>query len=296
MDRNNLKFKAISLNVRGIRAFEKRKSIFNWLINQSADICFLQETYSTVELVNQWRKQWPGELFFSHGSNHSCGVAILVRKSLDFKLTSSRVDNEGRYLILEAIIQDTPFLLINIYAPNKTSNQSSFFLALPELISVEELRESNYKFLIGGDFNVALQPSLDCSGGNTTLKESVKFLEDLLIQYDLVDIWRVRNPKTKKFTWHQRKPIIQRRLDYWFISDLLQDDVAKIDIITSIKTDHSATVLEVDSMADQPRGPSFWKFNNSLLDDPIYVQSMRVNFPLWLEDINFCQDLRIKWD
>lgn len=64
--------------------------------------------------------------------------------------------------------------------------------------------------------------------------------------------------------------------------DLLQDDVAKIDIITSIKTDHSAIVLEVDSMADQPRGPSFWKFNNSLLDDPIYVQSMRVNFPLWL--------------
>ena len=26
------------------------------------------------------------------------------------------------------------------------------------------------------------KPSLDCSGGNTTLKESVKFLEDLLIQ------------------------------------------------------------------------------------------------------------------
>ena len=101
--------------------------------------------------------------------------------------------------------------------------------------------------------------------------------------------------RKNKLTWHQRKPIIQRRLDYWFISDLLQDDVAKIDIITSIKN-HSAIVLEVDSMADQPRGPSFWKFNNSLLDDPIFVQSMRVNFPLWLEDINFCQYLRIKWD
>ena len=129
-------------------------------------------------------------------------MAILVRKSLDFKLTSSR---EGRYLILEAIIQDTPVLLINMYEPNKTSDQSSFFLALPELISVEELRESNYKFLIGGDFNVALQPCLDCSGGNTTLKESVKFLEDLLIQYDLVDIWRVRNPKTKKIHLASKK-------------------------------------------------------------------------------------------
>ena len=109
-------------------------------------------------------------------------MAILVRKSLDFKLISSRVDNGGRYLNLEAIIQETPFLLINTYAPNKISNQSSFFLALPEHIPVEELRESNYKFLIGGDFHVALQSSLDCSAGNTTLKESVKFLEDLLIQ------------------------------------------------------------------------------------------------------------------
>ena len=143
-------------------------SILNWLINQSADISFLQETYSTVEIANHWRKQWPSEFFFSHRSNYSCGVAILIHKSLDFKLISSRVDNEGRYLIVEAIIQDTPFLLINIYAPNKTSNQSSFFQALSDLISAEVLWESNYKFVIGGDFNVALQPSLDCSGGITT--------------------------------------------------------------------------------------------------------------------------------
>ena len=34
-------------------------------------------------------------------------MAILVHKSLDFKLISSRVDNKGRYLILEAIIKDT---------------------------------------------------------------------------------------------------------------------------------------------------------------------------------------------
>ena len=64
MDRKNVKFKAISLNVRCIRAFEKRMSILNWLINQSAGISFLQETYSTVVIANHWRKQWPGEFFF----------------------------------------------------------------------------------------------------------------------------------------------------------------------------------------------------------------------------------------
>ena len=52
------------------------------------------------------------DIYFAHGSNHSRGVAILIRKSFDFKLKSSRSDEEGRYLILEAIIQDVPFLLV----------------------------------------------------------------------------------------------------------------------------------------------------------------------------------------
>ena len=87
MNQNNLQFKAISLNVRGIRSFEKRKTILNWLNNQKANICFLQETYSTKELENQWRSQWTGELYFSHGSSCSRGVAILVRDTLDFNQT-----------------------------------------------------------------------------------------------------------------------------------------------------------------------------------------------------------------
>ena len=142
-----------------------------------------------------------------------------------------------------------------------TAKQSSFFQSLSESISDEEYREVNCRLLLGGgggDFNVTLQPSLDCSGGNSILKESVKFLEDIIMECDLVDIWRVRNPDSKKFPWRQKNSTIQRRLDYWLISHSLQDDVAKIDIVTAIKTDHSAVFLEIDSLADHPRGPSFW--------------------------------------
>lgn len=49
-------------------------------------------------------------------------------------------------------------------------------------------------------------------------------------------------------------------------------------------------------MVDQFRGFFFWKFNNSFLDDFVFVQSMCDNFFLWLEEISFCEDLRIKWD
>ena len=60
-----------------------------------------------------------GNMFFSHGSSHSRGVLILVRDHLDFKLQSFKADVEGRFILLEAIIQETPFLILNIYAPNK---------------------------------------------------------------------------------------------------------------------------------------------------------------------------------
>ena len=105
MDSNNLRLKAVSLNVQGIHTFEKRKSLFIWLTKQNSDICLLQETYSTEEIENQWKKQWFGDIYFARGSNYSRGVAILIRKTFDFKVKSFRSNEEGRYLILAAIIQ-----------------------------------------------------------------------------------------------------------------------------------------------------------------------------------------------
>ena len=42
-------------------------------------------------------------------------------------------------------------------------------------------------------------------------------------------------------------------------------------IIPSIKSDHSTIILVIDSVDNQTRGPYFWKFNASLLDDKEYV-------------------------
>ena len=127
---SNLAFKFISLNARGIRPIEKRKAIFGWLLKQKVDLCFLHETYSTKEVENIWKKQWKGEMFFSHGSEHSRGVLILIKNSLEFELISVRSDKEGRFIFLEAFVQDQKFLFVNIYAPNKSSEQTLFLIKL----------------------------------------------------------------------------------------------------------------------------------------------------------------------
>ena len=66
-------------------------------------------------------------MYFSHGTNHSRGVLILINDKLQFEMKNTQSDSDGRYVLIDALIQDSPFLLLNIYAPNITSEQCSFF-------------------------------------------------------------------------------------------------------------------------------------------------------------------------
>ena len=99
---------------------------------------------------------------------------------------------------------------------------------------------------------------------NPTKKTSLSCIQDICLNFDLVDIWRLRNPDCKRFTWRQKSPFLQRRLDYWLMSDAYQEEVEKVDIIPLINSDHSAIVLEFNSIERQKHGPSYWKFNGSL--------------------------------
>ena len=73
-----VKLDILSLNVRGIRDQIKRRSIFSFLKDFKANIYFLQEICSDPEDEIIWINEWGGEIFFSHGTNHSKGVCILI--------------------------------------------------------------------------------------------------------------------------------------------------------------------------------------------------------------------------
>ena len=148
-----LDFKLLSLDVRRIRSATKRRFLFTRLNERRYDIIFLQETYSIVDVEDIWRTQWRGKLFFAHGSNHSCGVMILVRSDLDFNPRTISCDDEGRSIIIEAEVQGSPFLFVNIYAPNKVQDQSRFFDKLNKNIEDCVLNEE-LRIILGEDFNV----------------------------------------------------------------------------------------------------------------------------------------------
>ena len=109
-------------------------------------------------------------------------------------------------------------------------------------------------------------------------------MKNICIINDLLDIWRIRNPQEKRFTWHQKTPVIQRRLDYWLVSSGMQEDIDNVDVIPSLKSDHSAIVLSLNGTENGPRGPSYRKLSSSLLDDKKYVSLINMKYPLWNDE------------
>ena len=156
-------------------------------------------------------------------------------------------DKEGRYIFVEALIQDYPFLLVNLYAPTKSHEQCFFFDRVTSVLE-ETSFDPNCQFIIGGDFNTHLDSNLDNLGGRIESKPSVKKIEEIMISNDLIDVWRICNPDKKQFTWTQKNPLIRRRLDYWLVSTEIQDDVTKTSIIPPIKMDPSAITLTLNSI------------------------------------------------
>ena len=234
-------------------------------------------------------------MFFSHGSEHSKGVLILIKKSLEVELISVRSDKEGRFIFLEALVQDQKFLFVNIYAPNKSSEQTLFFDQIKDELDNSGI-DDDCRIIIGGDFNVILDPDLDGFGGKPKLKESAKQIENICLLHDLVDIWKVRNPEIKRFTWRQKTPLIQRRLDFWLADNALQEEIDQADIVPSIKSDHSVILLSINGIEEQRHGPSFWKFNASLLDHKNYVTLINSRYEVWIEEFKDIDDPRLFWD
>ena len=97
-----------------------------------------------------------------------------------------------------------------------------------------------------------------------------------MAENELCDIFRLRHPGEPRFTWRRKNPFKQRRLDYFLISDSLPDSVSSISISPSVQSDHSTIVLNISPVKEHIKGASYWKFNNSLLNDKDFVSQMKI--------------------
>ena len=126
--------KFLSLIVRGLSNFHKRRAIFSWCRKQKTNLIFLQETHSTTERQDQWRKEWGAPVLFSHGSTNTRGVAILMKNSLNITIQQSEISSDGRFIVLKADINNETYTIANVYGPNKDADAVKFYRNLSKLL------------------------------------------------------------------------------------------------------------------------------------------------------------------
>ena len=151
--------KLLSLNVRGLRNFKKRRAIFSWCRKQKADLIFLQETHSCKEREAQWKKEWGArEILFSHGHTNARGVAVLIKKGFDIDIRLTQTDSIGRFILLKAVIKEENYTIANIYGPNKDADAVKFYHNLSNLLRTNDFSNGE-NITMGGDFNCPLNVS-----------------------------------------------------------------------------------------------------------------------------------------
>ena len=196
-------FEILSYNTQGLGDERKRRKIFNYIKKHTSGkaVVFLQETHSTKKHENLWKYQWHGDMIFSHGTSGSRGGCVAFRYNSEYKLLSPEIsDKEGRYIILHIEIQGTPYILINYYGPNGETDQVKVLKQLA--IHLRNISaDQNITCIIGGDWNLIFDKSLDAMGGSRSLKyNSLKELQTIISDYNRIDIWRARNPNLCQFT------------------------------------------------------------------------------------------------
>ena len=90
---------------------------------------------------------------------------------------------------------------------------------------------------------------------------------------------------------------IQCRLDYFLVSKHLNYLINESRILPNIYSDHSAVSLSLSfHKPGPPRGPGFWKFNNSLLADNSYVEKLCFLIPQVAQKYQDVKDKGLYWE
>ena len=185
---------------------------------------------------------------------------------------------------------------MNCYAPNKEKEKKLFPLKVTNALKTINYSVSDC-ILAAGDWNTIFSPDIDIKGGsrNCTNIASDEFMT-FLNEYDLIDIWQMKNSLLERFTYRQKRPLIQTRLDYFLVNNYFQELVINTDIISSPWSDHSGITLEIKHLPLNEKGRGTWKFNNSFLEDQQFVSDLKRNIRKWKRDYQGINDKRVIWE
>ena len=256
--------KLISWNVNGLRSAIK-KDFNGFLLASNPDVICLQETKISDDLVIEFE-------FESHPFNYwNCaqkkgysGTCILSKHeplNVEYGIGISQHDKEGRVISTE--YQD--YFLVTVYTPNSQNHDENkrprrldyrtleWDVAFLNYIKKLEIKKP---VVFCGDLNVAHR-EIDLSNPKTNRKNAGFTNEeranmDAILEAGFVDSFRHQHPDAiDRYSWWSyragaRQRNIGWRIDYFIVSSLLRDNIARADILDQVTgSDHCPVLLEL---------------------------------------------------
>ena len=180
-----------SINCNGLRDNTKINIVFEYLERKKITIALLQKTHSENKDESLWKKQWGGNIIFSHGLRNLRGVAILISNKISHKLINTKIDKEGRWVMGDIQWNGQAITVMSAYAPNAVYPRKKLFQEVNHHIS-----KCN-RCIIGGDLNYQIDKAVSND-------RSCISLIDLIQQNKLIDIWRSFFPNKDGFTHYHK--------------------------------------------------------------------------------------------
>ena len=122
--------------------------------------CFFCRKHTLFLMIkNGWEDDFKSQVFFFlHGASNSRGVLIAYFIFCIFKsfvVKNERNDDAGRILIRDVSIDNTDYILVNIYNANTETEQIKVLNNLHLLVDSLDIHQ-NEQIMLAGDFDLFL--------------------------------------------------------------------------------------------------------------------------------------------
>ena len=218
---------------------------------------------------------------------------MLFNPRLDYNIHNTMTDNNGRIICALIDIDEQYFNIVNLYATNHNTERLQFYTELEQYISTEN------DTIIAGDTNLALTDFDQMPGRPVARQTAKQALQNLMTKYELIDIWRQKNPTKREFTWTGVDTVlntrIRTRIDRILTNRTLDRNVTQIEIKPYQHSDHDATVITLD-LQKKKQEAGYWHFNNALLNDEQFTNDINKLWIEWLKNEQNYESPLIWWD
>jgi len=253
------KLRLLSWNVNGIRAIYK-KGFLDWLKKENPDILCLQETKAHPDqLTEELKNVDEHKSYFSSAEKKGYSGVVTYSKLNPVKVQQGigikKFDSEGRFMITEF----DEFILFNIYFPNgKASDERlKYKMEFYEtfLKHCKKLLKEGKKIVVCGDVNTAhreidLARPKENSVISGFLPQEREWIDKFLAA-GFIDTFRLFNQEPEQYTWwdmvtRARERNVGWRIDYFYISENLKDNIISASIHSSVMgSDHCPVEIEL---------------------------------------------------